>query len=84
MKTLMSKITDPLTKQAYRYFNGLININPTYATEPDALVDYLRGYNGDREMTYVQHFGKELTDFFERMRSLPRENAVAEIRKRSA
>ncbi len=81
MATLLSKVTDPFQKQMFQYFNSLININPTYATEPNALVGYLQGYNGQQETSNAQFYGPEVQKFFQHIRDTPYDEAVEEMGK---
>lgn len=81
LKTLMSKISDPFQRQMFGYFNSLININPRYATEPEALVGYLQGYNGERETSDAQVYGPEVQKFFRHIRETPHDEAVKEMDK---
>lgn len=81
MKSLLKAVSDPLKKQAFQYFNSLININPTYATEPKALVGYLKGFNGDREISDSQVYGNELRDFFKMIQEKLYDEAVKDMGK---
>ncbi len=78
----ISKNDSPLMRQYKRWAKSLLKVNPYYVTNPKDIVWYIKGPNwDDPDVEYAHYrltvslYGNELLNEFERIRSLPDEEA---------
>lgn len=76
---------EKLLKQFKKWAKCLLKVNPDYVKDPDRLLPYLRGPNwDDPDIEFAQYkqtvrlYGEELLSEFERLRSMPHDDAVKE------
>lgn len=87
----ISKNDSPLMRQYKQWAKSLLKVNPRYVTNPKDIVWYIKGPNWkDPDVEYAHYrltvslYGDELLKEFERIRSLPNEeawSAYAELMK---
>lgn len=79
------KVTDSkLLRQFRKWAKRLMRVNPDYVLDPRKIRDYITGPNwDDSDIEYAHYrstvaiYGDELLEFFEKVRSSPKEEAFA-------
>ena len=82
---VLDEARDPLLTQFRKWAKKLLRFNPEYVLDAENLIDYIKGRNWDDSGVEYAHYkqtvafyGKELLDFFEKLRELDRAEAIEE------